>query len=52
MYTPANPSFTMLKWGLRGSKLYRYVFVMAFPVRLHVSLAKTHAHQPVDALDL
>ena len=25
MYTPVNPSFTILKWGLRGSKLYRYV---------------------------
>ena len=28
MYTPVNPSFTILKWGLRGSKLYRHVFVM------------------------
>ena len=28
MYTPLNPSFTIQKWGLRGSKLYRYVFVM------------------------
>ena len=28
MYTPVNPSFTTLKWGLRGSKLYRHVFVM------------------------
>ena len=28
MYTPVNPSFTKRKWGLRGSKLYRYVFVM------------------------
>ena len=28
MHTPVNPSFTILKWGLRGSKLYRYVFVM------------------------
>ena len=28
MYTPVNPSFPILKWGLRGSKLYRYVFVM------------------------
>ena len=28
MYTPVNPSFTIWKWGLRGSKLYRYVFVM------------------------
>ena len=28
MYTPVNPSFSIYKWGLRGSKLYRYVFVM------------------------
>ena len=28
MYTPVNLSFTIQKWGLRGSKLYRYVFVM------------------------
>ena len=28
VYTPINPSFTIWKWGLRGSKLYRYVFVM------------------------
>ena len=28
MYTPVNPSFTVLKWGLRGLKLYRPVFVM------------------------
>ena len=28
MYTPVNPSFTILKWGLRGSTLYRHVFVM------------------------
>ena len=27
-YTPVNPSFTILKWGFRGSKLYWYVFVM------------------------
>ena len=25
---PVNPSFTISKWGLRGSALYRYVFVM------------------------
>ena len=35
MYTPVNPSFTIKKWGgggggLRGSKLYRRVFVMNF----------------------
>ena len=28
MYTLVNPSFTIQKWGLRGSKLYRHVFVM------------------------
>ena len=28
MYTPVNPSFTIQKWGLRGSKLYRRVLVM------------------------
>ena len=28
MYTPVNPSFTIWKWGLRGSKLCRYVFMM------------------------
>ena len=28
MYTPVNPSLTIQKWGLRGSKLYGHVFVM------------------------
>ena len=28
MYTPVNPSFTIQKWGLRRSKLYKHVFVM------------------------
>ena len=28
MYTPINPSFTILKWGLKRSKLYRHVFVL------------------------
>ena len=28
IYTPVNPSFTLSKWGLRGSKLYRRVFVL------------------------
>ena len=47
MYTPVNPSFTVQKWGLRGSKLYRHVFVIGitFPTRLHVRLAKTQADQ-------
>ena len=30
MYTPVNPSFTIEKWGLRGSKLYWHVFVMTY----------------------
>ena len=38
--TPVNPSFTIKKRGLRGSKLYRRVFVMgisvAVPLRLFV----------------
>ena len=25
---PCKPQFYFIKWGLRGSKLYRYVFVM------------------------
>ena len=25
---PCKPKFYYIKWGLRGSKLYRYVFVM------------------------
>ena len=48
MYTPVNPSFTIQKWGLRRSKLYRHVFVMfvimAFPGNLHAikpSMART-----------
>ena len=28
MYTPVNPSFTIQKWDLRGSTLYRRVSVM------------------------
>ena len=28
MCTPENPSFTINKWGLRASKLYRHVFVI------------------------
>ena len=28
IYTPVNPSFTILKWGLRESTLYRHVFVI------------------------
>ena len=36
MYTPVNPSFTIQKWGLRGSTLYRYVFLMERGYRLKV----------------
>ena len=28
IYIPVNPSFTVSKWGLRGSTLYRHVVVM------------------------
>ena len=28
MCTPVNPSFTILKWGVRGSSLHVLVFVM------------------------
>ena len=35
MYTPVNPSFTILKWGLRGSKLYRRVFVMLLQMYIY-----------------
>ena len=36
MYTPVNSSFTLLKWGLRGLKLYRYVFLMINPSSLGI----------------
>ena len=28
IYTPVNPSFTISRWGLKGSVLHRHVFVM------------------------
>ena len=31
-YTPAYPSFTILKWGSRGYTLYGHVFVMYFSI--------------------
>ena len=31
MYTLVNPNFIIYKWGLRGSKPYRRVFVMLSP---------------------
>ena len=36
MYTPVNPSFTIQKWGLKGSKLYRRVFVMPSKCSVHL----------------
>ena len=29
MYTPVNPSFTILKWGVRGYKVHGHVILMA-----------------------
>ena len=44
MCTPVNPSFTTLKWGLRGFKVYRRVFVMmitsSIPHLLHLHASK------------
>ena len=28
MYTPVNPSFTILKWGVRGSTFHGYISMM------------------------
>ena len=36
MYTPANPSFPMLKWGFRGYTLHGHVFLMAMTKMEHV----------------
>ena len=33
MYTPVNPSFTILKWGVRGNSLHGHVFVMSEIIR-------------------
>ena len=50
MYTPVNPCFTVWKWGLRGSKLYRHVFVMYIPIWEKfsplwiISLFEIHGH--------
>ena len=44
MYTPVNSSFTIWKWGLRGSKLYRYVFAMkSREIFSHVSKNSLHS---------
>ena len=45
MHIPVNPSFTILKWCFRGSKLYRYVFVIgsnikSFVFSLHIGTPK------------
>ena len=41
MYTPVNPaSFTIKKWGLSGSTLYRYVFVMNSRLSRYIFLQK------------
>ena len=37
IYTPVNPSFTIETWGLRGSKLYRHVFVIFFSDKMAVA---------------
>ena len=29
MYTPVDPSFPVLKWGVRGRTLHGHVFMMA-----------------------
>ena len=44
MYTPVNPSFTIKKWGLRGSKLYRRVFVMKRRRDEEQTMAKQKSH--------
>ena len=35
---PWNPQFYYIKWGLRGSKLYRYVFVMKWHLSTQLSV--------------
>ena len=39
-----NPNFTIKKWGLRGSNLYRHVFGMG--IQIHISL-KTFLWTPM-----
>ena len=38
-YTPAYPSFAILKWGLRGYSLHGHVFLMLFYWLLTVHIA-------------
>ena len=35
MYTPVKPSFTIYKWGVKGSSLHRFVFVMINTRKYH-----------------
>ena len=42
MYTPVTPSFTLKKWGLRESKLYKGVFVMGAGVTDVLLYMKKH----------
>ena len=39
---PCKPQFYYIRWGLRGSKLYRYVFVMkCYTNKVATSLSET-----------
>ena len=38
MYNPVNPSLLYKKWGLKGSKSNRYVFVMALVMQVMATL--------------
>ena len=52
MYTPVNPSFTIWEWGLRGSVLYRHVFVMGSRRRRDEKQIMTKSivtYEPIDA---
>ena len=40
MYTPVNPSFTIYKWGVRGSSLHGNVFVMRNQIVSEASLGE------------
>ena len=50
MYTPVNPSFTIWKWGLRGSKLYRHVLVMRAKLRTCTSICRRRARARIRLL--
>ena len=36
---PCKPKFYYIKWGLRGSKLYRHVFMMLLKYKSHFEFA-------------